>query len=137
MKSSQHLEVGRIYSRKELQQQFDIQDATIKNGIFQPRGHDSVWLFVTEQKASDRTQYEDSLQGDDLQMDGQTMHRTDRLLIEHEARSLELLLFHREKKTQYENAGFRYEGRFSFLSHDESQPGKPTHFHFRRMPIQR
>ena len=52
--------------------QFTIKDATINTGIFQPKGHDSVWLFVTEQKTPDRTQYVDRLDGDELRWEGQT-----------------------------------------------------------------
>lgn len=34
-------------------------------------GYDSVWLFIAEQKTSDRTQYVDTLEGDILHMEGQ------------------------------------------------------------------
>ncbi len=43
---------------------------TVNTGIFQPQGHDSVWLFVTEHKTPDRTQYVDHLEGDVLRWQG-------------------------------------------------------------------
>ncbi len=43
MNSSDLLELNSVYSRKELQNLFNITDATINNGIFQPKGHSSVW----------------------------------------------------------------------------------------------
>ena len=64
MKTSPVLEVGNIYSRADLKGQFGIQDASVNNGIFKPKGHDSVWLFVTKEKTSDRTQYQDILDGE-------------------------------------------------------------------------
>jgi hypothetical protein len=57
---------GRVYSRGELREIFDITDATINTGVFRPKGHASIWLFVTEEKTADRTQYKDLLEGDVL-----------------------------------------------------------------------
>jgi hypothetical protein len=66
MRTSNELTIGEVYSRATLRNMFDVTDATINTGIFQPPGHESVWLFVTEKKTSDRTQYEDKLEGDVL-----------------------------------------------------------------------
>lgn len=76
MLTSQRLECGSIYTRGALRGMFGIEDATINNGIFRPRGHNSIWLFVTEKKSADRTQYMDKLEGDILYADGQTAGRT-------------------------------------------------------------
>lgn len=129
IKSSAALTVGDRYSRDELKNQFSIRDATINTGIFRPAGHDSVWLFVTEEKTPDRTQYVDHLDGDDLHFEGQTAGRTDSLIQEHVDRGLELLVFHRAKKDEFPDYSFRYEGPFEFLA---SEPGPPTRFHLRR-----
>lgn len=101
--TSQQLEPGSVYSRADLKARFDIHDATLNTGIFRPKGYDSVWLFITEHKTSDRTQYEDTLEGDTLRMQGQTMGRTDALILEHRQRGLELLVFYR--KAKYELCG--------------------------------
>jgi len=122
MYASEQLVPGSIYSRADLKALFDIHDATLKTGIFRPKGYDSVWLFITEHKTSDRTQYEDTLDGDILRMQGQTMGRTDGLIVEHRERGLELLVFYRKARYAHPNAGFRYEGVFTYESHSGSGP---------------
>src|SRR5829696_3357315 len=129
MKTSESLVVGAIYTRNELKQMFDIRDATINTGTFRPKGHDSVWLFVTEKKTSDRTQYHDLLDNDVLHWDGQTMGRTDHWIIGHDDQGLELLLFYRKSKSEHPGAGFRYEGPFEYVDHKGSHP---TRFTLRR-----
>ena len=129
MKTSDHLETGQVYTRKQLREMFGIIDATINTGVFRPKGHDSVWLFVTEHKTPDRTQYTDYLDGDILEWDGQTSGRTDRIIINHKQEGLELLVFYRKRKYEYPQAGFKFEGVFDYLSHQGSHP---THFTLRR-----
>ena len=114
MLTSKGLEVGHVYTRDQLRERFGIRDATINAEIFQPRDHESIWLFVTEQKTADRTQYRDYLEGDMLQWEGQSAGRKDQLIIEHEQRGLEILLFYRKTKGEYAGSGFRYEGRFRY-----------------------
>ena len=82
MLTSDELQVGSIYTRADLRQQFGITDQTINNGVFKPQGHDSVWLFITEQKSSDMTPYRDQLVGNTLQWQGQLRGRTDSLIID-------------------------------------------------------
>lgn len=131
MKTSDSLKVGELYTREALKQEFRIKDATIYTGIFQPKGHDSVWLFVTEEKTPDRTQYQDRLDGDDLYIEGQESGRKDKLLIEHENGGLEIVLFFRKTRFEHDGAAFRYEGRFRYQGHRGTRPAK---FHFRRIP---
>lgn len=133
MKTSDVLQPGCVYTRRDLAERFGIIDATIRTGVFHPKGHDSVWLFVTEHKTVDRTQYTDKLNGNILRWDGQTMGRTDDLIIEHRVRGLELVLFYREEKDRYPGFGFRYEGVFEYVSH---QGGKPAHFILQRSASQ-
>lgn len=106
IKTSELLEVGTPYTRAALKERFGIVDSTINTGVFRPKGHDSVWLFVTEEKSKDRTPYRDYLSGSLLEWDGQTSARTDPLIIEHRERHLELLLFYRQSKKEYQGAGF-------------------------------
>lgn len=129
MYTSEHLRMNDVYTREDLRRKFDITDATIKNGIFRPKGHESVWLFVTEEKAPDRTQYADRLDGNDLYMDGQTAGLRDKLLVEHDVNGLEVILFYQKTKSEYPGAGFRYEGRFRYIDHRGKHP---AHFHFQR-----
>lgn len=129
MRTSDHLIPGQTYSREQLRERFQIADATINTGIFRPAGHESVWLFITEQKTSDRTPYKDQLSGEDLYFEGQTQGRTDALVREHRDRGLELLLFYRHRKDERPDYSFRYEGVFEHVS---SESGPPTRFHLRR-----
>lgn len=128
--TSEKLVPGSVYTRDDLRQIFTISDATIKTGIFQPKGTRSVWLFLTEHKTSDRTQYVDLLSGDTLRMQGQRMGKKDKLIIEHQKSDLELLVFYRRKKYEHAKAGFRFEGIFDYVDHTDGPP--PTPFVLRR-----
>jgi putative restriction endonuclease len=116
------LEIGGIYTREELKLILPTQDSTLNTGIFQPAGFDSVLLFVTKDKPSDRTQYVDELVGDVLHWQGQTQGRKDALIVQHRERNLELLLFYRNKKYEYPLAGFKFEGIFEYVSHVGALP---------------
>lgn len=129
--TSERLVPGAVYTRKDLMQLFSITDATIKTGIFRPKGFDSVWLFVTEHKTSDRTPYDDALTGDTLRIQGQLKGRTDALIRDHQQSGLELLLFHRKKKYEYDGAGFKFEG--AFYCEEHTLGPLPSTFHLRRV----
>lgn len=131
MRSSEHLRVGDLYTRAELKRRFSIADATINTGVFRPAGHDSIWLFVTRFKEADRIPYDDRLEGDELLWQGQLQGRTDHLIIEHQARGLELLVFYREHRRQHPGAAFTYEGRFEYTTHRGTRPAS---FRLRRAP---
>src|SRR5262249_29081888 len=130
MKTSTRLNVGTIYTREELASMFGITDATLFTGIFQPKGHESIWLFVTKDKTPDRTQYRNALIDDDLYMDGQTAGLKDALLTNHEQNGTEAILFFRDNRFQHPHGGFRYEGPFTYVS---KEGRNPAHFHLRRV----
>lgn len=130
LRSSELLELGSIYSREDLRSMFSITDSTINTGVFRPKGHMSVWIFVTENKTSDRTQYVDRLEGDVLHWQGQTAGKKDRLIIDSALDGLELLLFYRKRKYEHPRAAFRYEGVFAYEDHWGSEP---TSFRLRRV----
>ncbi|GHO49640.1 HNH endonuclease [Ktedonospora formicarum] len=132
MFASDYLTVGNIYTRKELQRQFQIKDATINTGVFRPSGYDSIWLFITELKPKDRPQLHDKLEGETLYWDGQPTGRTDKLIIHHQTQGLELLVFYRHHKDEFPGAGFKYEGRFNYISHEGSEP---AHFILKKQSL--
>lgn len=125
MITSDRLEVDDVYTREDLRRMFSIIDSTINTGVFRPKGYNSIWLFVTEHKTPDRTQYSDYFDGDILEWDGQTSGRTDHWIINHSGLGLELLLFYRKKKYEFPGAGFRYYGPITYKSHSSRNP---THF---------
>ena len=130
--TSKSLTPGEIYTRAGLSRLFGIRDATIRTGVFHPKGTASVWLFVTENKPGDRTPYLDRLESDTLHWQGQMAGRTDAWIIEHYARGLEILVFYRESKNEYPGYGFRYLGPFAYISHTGS---RPTNFVLQRVSI--
>lgn len=131
--TSAALAIGNVYTREQLRERFKIEDATLNTGVFRPNVTNSIWLFVTRDKTTDRTQYRDRLEGDRLYWQGQTQGRTDASIIGHEANGDEILLFYRDSKRQYPGAGFRFEGRFRYVSHEGS---KPTNFILHRWTAQ-
>jgi putative restriction endonuclease len=132
MQTSSQLMAGNTYSREELAHKFGIKDATLFTGIFKPRDHESIWLFVTKEKTADRTQYSDDLTEDDLYIEGQKSGRKDKLLAEHIESDLEVLLFYRKSRTEFPQAAFTYEGLFYYVDH---MAGPRARFHFRRSKI--
>jgi hypothetical protein len=120
---------GKIYTRNDLRELFELRDATLNNGVFPFRGRREVWLFVTENKQADREQYVDKLVGDSLYWQGQRMGRTDSLIIDHKRTGENLQVFYRRAKYEFEGAGFRYEGVFEYVNHSGS---RPTSFVLRR-----
>ena len=69
------------------------------------------------------------LSGDDLHIDGQSKGRTDEMLIGHQKRGLEILLFYRRSMAENPGYAFRYEGGFRYTEHSGARPAR---FHFRR-----
>ena len=130
MYASSLFQLGEIYTRKDLQERFTITDQTLYTGVFRLAGYDSVWLFITERKSSDMTEYSDLLDENILYWDGQSSGRTDSLIIGHAQAGIELLVFYRAKKLAFPGAGFRYEGRFRYSSHTGANP---THFILQRV----
>lgn len=130
MLTSDHLVINQVYTREQLRNLFSIRDATINNGVFKPKEHNSIWLFITEQKPKDRVQYRDTLIGDALIWESQPSGRYDQIIIEHGERGLELLVFYRKKKYEFPKAGFRYLGPFRYVSHSDEVPRR---FVFKRV----
>ncbi len=94
-------------------------------------------MFTSEQLTegeiytrNDLEHLQDRLEWDTLYWDGQPSGRTDKLIIDHEANGYELLVFYRKYKTEHRKSGFRYEGRFRYVSHRD---GQPSHFVLRRV----
>jgi putative restriction endonuclease len=120
--TSPRLTEGDIYTLKDLRATFGVTDKTLETGVYRPRDTHSIWLFVTKDKAKDRTPYAVRFEGDILYWQGQTKGRTDAAIINHEAAGDELLVFYREDVRKHPGAGFRYEGRFRHVRHSGSAP---------------
>jgi hypothetical protein len=119
---SAQLTEGGVYTREQLKAILKSGDATINTGVFRPAGFASILLFITKNKTSDRTQYSDYLDGKTLHWQGQSSGRTDAMIVEHRQRDLEILVFYRDRKYEYDGAGFLYLGRFNYASHEGAAP---------------
>jgi len=120
--TSRDLVRGDLYSREDLTTAYRISDATVNTGVYRPPGKKSIWLFVTEIKGLDKTQYVDKLVGDTLTWQGQTSGRTDRVISDHAKNGDELVVFYRKHKSAFPGYGFRYEGTFRFESQNGTRP---------------
>lgn len=120
MKTSEHLQVGEIYTRKQLKEMFQITDNTLDNGIFAPAGHDSIWLLLTEENPEFKNTYEQGI----LEFSGQPLGRTNKRIIYHKQNGLEVLLFFRQSNKQYANSGFLYCGLVEYISHEGEKPAR-------------
>lgn len=130
------LEIGAIYTRKDLVPIVGVKSfEALSTGVFVPReGMRSTLLFVTEQKKSGRTAYEDRLEGDLLYWQGQEQRRTDHWVSEARERGVEILVFHRHHYNDFADAGFRYLGPFECVSHQPPASGiGPSDFVLRRI----
>jgi hypothetical protein len=125
------LQVDQLITRERLKEIIGTGDATINTGVFRPSGFDSVLLFVTESKTRDRTQFEDLWDGTELQWQGQLQGRKDHLVAEHRQLGLEVLVFYRKQKYEFEGAAFRYLGPFEHIRH---WGANPTSFILRPLP---
>lgn len=97
----------------------------ISGGVITPSGSDHIILFVTRQKASGFTPYQDFLSGDRLHWEGQKGHRSDRRIARAAERGHEIHLFYRD----IHHTPFRYHGPIRLL-HFTERKDAPSHFQF-------
>lgn len=121
---------GNVYPRKDIADLLDCGEQALWRGVFTPKCFDSIFLFVTENKTPDKTPYNDLLSVDDLEWDGEEQGRSDKRIINHKANGDEILLFYRTHKNAYPGYGFRYEGKFNYVSH---KCIRPVHFILKRV----
>lgn len=117
--ASQYLTEGQAYSREELRELVGTTDSTIGTEVFRPSGYNSVWLFITEQGSQNPVQL-GSL--DILVWSSQLTRHNAQLVINHESRGLELLVFYRESAARLPGVGFQYKGRFEYQNHVGTSP---------------
>ena len=106
--TSDQLTPATVYTRAQLRTLFAIADASLDASVFRPSGYRSVWLFATASLIGSSGTDALMLDQDTLQWAGQPAGRTNQLIITHELRGLELLVFYRASPAQYPSEGFRY-----------------------------
>jgi putative restriction endonuclease len=74
----EHLTVGKSYERPELARMWGYKGwQALGKGIVTPSGKNLIILFVTKEKQSSLTQYEDYFENDLLHMEGEENHQND------------------------------------------------------------
>ncbi len=97
----------------------------ISRGIVTPAGAPYVILFITKEKQSFLTQYEDVFAEGVLEIEGETSHTADQRIIQAEHRGDEIHLFYRKKH----HMPFRYQGRI-YLTDYRIFYDRPSRFRF-------
>lgn len=121
--TSLYLKEGQSYNREELRELVGTTDSTIGTEVFRPSGYNSVWIFITEQGIpSPGKNTEKGL----LTWSSQLSRHSAQLIINHESRGLELLIFYRESAARIPGLGFQYRGRFEYQSHTDTSPATFT-----------
>lgn len=126
MDESKMFQIGAIYSRKDIKKLYSTNDFSVNNGVFRPNYGKDILLFVTAKKTRDRTQYKDQIYGEILEWDGQKSGRTDNLIVNHVELGLNLLVFFREKRNEFQDYGFMFLGNAYYYSRTTER--KPSHF---------
>lgn len=116
-KSSETLDLLKVYSREELKSGFGVTDAIIRYGIFKPGDAPSIWLFVTGEALPDGSGPRHHFDEQVLQFEGKARRKADPLIVDHERDGNEIVVFYRHRRREFASYGYRYLGRFSYLSH--------------------
>jgi hypothetical protein len=98
----------------------------IAKGAVTPRGDNKVVLFITHDKQSSATQYEDLLEGNTLKIQGETGHVADDRILNADKAGDEIHLFYRDRH----HMPFTYHGRLRLTKHT-IHSNEPSRFVFR------
>lgn len=97
----------------------------ISRGIVTPSGTPYIVLFITKEKQTFLTQYEDVFTDDLLEIEGETSHAADQRVVQAENRGDEIHLFYRKKH----HMPFQYKGRI-YLTDYRISSDIPSRFRF-------
>jgi putative restriction endonuclease len=122
------LRVGHAYDRPTLAKLWGYKSwSAIGKGVVTPARENVIVLFITKEKQQTLPQYQDTLDGGTLRMEGEDRHRSDERLINAANNGDDVHLFYRERH----HAPFTYEGRVVLEDH-QRRGEKPSRFVFRR-----
>ena len=93
-------QLWRNYSRQEIAEALGVQRKAIERGVFTPKGHKSIYLFVTREKQRSQTQYKDRILNDILIWEGERMHGNDQRIVNAASRHDKIYLFFRARHHQ-------------------------------------
>lgn len=119
--------VGHDYTRPRLASIWGYHGyEAISRGAVTPRKTPFIILFITREKQSFITQYEDNLENGILEIEGETNHSADNRIINAEITGDEIHLFYRSRH----HLPFTYYGRISLIAHAVNTD-RPSLFRFR------
>ena len=114
------------YTRPELAEIWGYKGyEAISRGIVTPAGTPYVILFITKEKQTSFTQYEDVFADGILEIEGETSRAADQRIIQSENRGDEMHLFYREKH----HMPFKHDGRI-YLTDYKIYSDRPSRFRF-------
>src|SRR5437773_790470 len=94
----EQLEIGQSYSRPELAKLWGYQSYNaLARGVITPTSSNKIVLFITKEKQSHLTQYQDSLDGTNLSIEGEKNHAADSRIINAATAGDEIHLFYRNR----------------------------------------
>lgn len=121
------LVLGQEYDRPALSRIWKLGGhQAISRGVFTPSGSKCLFLFVTREKQTCLTQYQDFLDGDLLFWEGESGHGADARIAQASANGDEIHLFYRQRHHQL----FTYHGRV-ILAHWIRHEERPSQFTFK------
>ncbi len=123
--------VGELYTRPELADMWDYKGyQAISRGLVTPSCDNKLILFITREKRSTDTAYENLLVGDTLTMDGPADHFAEDRVLSASITGEEVHLFYRNLHRD----SFCYYGQIDLIS-SELRSLKPSRFSFRLRSI--
>ena len=124
--SFKKLKSGEEYERTFLADLWGYQGyQAISRGVVTPAGTDKIILFVTKEKDSSSTQYNDYIKADSLHWEGEVKHGSDNRIINSRKEKDEIHLFYRD----IHHAPFIYYGEI-FLKEYKLFSSQPSQFSF-------
>lgn len=119
--------IGQEYTRPQLADIWGYRSyEAISRGAVTPRKTPFIILFITREKQSFLTQYEDRLENGILEIEGETNHAADDRMIDAATTGDEIHLLYRERH----HMPFTYYGRISLIAHVVNTD-RPSLFRFR------
>ncbi len=113
--SFNNLVEGQQYDRPHLAELWGYRGVqAIARGVITPAKTKFIILFVTEEKQSSETQYNDYLEDSCLHWEGETKHSSDNRIINSATNDDEIHLFHRKRH----HSPFTYMGRIELEQHN-------------------
>lgn len=124
--SFEKIELHAEYSRPQLADLWGFKGyEAISRGIVTPAGAPYIILFITKEKQSFLTQYEDVFQDGILEIEGETSHAADQRLVQADQKGDEIHLFYRNRH----HMPFTYQGEI-YLADYRRIAKKPSRFRF-------